>query len=350
MEIHYTAINIYQYSYVKPLYREIGGDFIVHKPRAWIHLVKNFRGFDSQHPSRGLLGTQPKTRFHSFRKYDSLSGLLVSTIQFQFSRNPDRLTTINIGHGTGYKPARKKDPWGFDYYLIEGDMRLEYMRNTERLEMDDAQIIKTGNLRFDDVINGRLDREQILKDFGVKDVTRPNIVFAPTWGWGRGTLLANAQKLIEELSPEYNLFIRPHYYDWRNMGPIRKFVKAGDYDHVYLVEPWNIRTKDTMENLCIANLLISDNSSIAYQSLIFQIPIVLVVADHDQLLLKPAELDLNKVVDHWDERTPIKPIVEENLRTNKYRDDLKNMLDNCFYHNDGKATQRAVDFLKSIST
>ena len=62
MDVHYVARNIYQYAFIKTLYREIGGQFLIHKPRAWMHLTKSFRGFDSKQPSRGMLGTQPKTK------------------------------------------------------------------------------------------------------------------------------------------------------------------------------------------------------------------------------------------------------------------------------------------------
>jgi CDP-glycerol glycerophosphotransferase (TagB/SpsB family) len=132
------------------------------------------------------------------------------------------------------------------------------------------------------------------------------------------------------------------------MISIKKFIRKENFDHVYLVEPWNICTKDTMENLYIADLLISDNSSIAYQSLIFQIPILIVDTEKNNIVDKQDRYDLRAVVDRWNGHEAIKPLVDENIKTNKYKDDLKTLLKNCFYFNDGKSTERAVKFLSGL--
>lgn len=347
-DLYYLALNIYQFSYLKPLYRKIGGDFIVHKPRSLLQLEQNFFGFPSQSPSRGWFGLQPKTRYMDYQDYSKLSGVMVSSIQFDYERVPEELTTINTGHGTGYKPPRDRDRADFDYYFLDGPMRYDKLMNIVGLELSEDQMIKIGNMRFDKVINREMDRTKILDDFGVKDKSRPNVVYAPTWKWGGGTLLEHSYKYIDDLTDDYNLFIRPHYYDWRKMKHIKKYLKKNGSKHVYLVEPWNIRTKDTMENLAIADLLISDNSSVAYQSLIFQTPILIVGMEEDKIVEKPGQYDVRGIVDHWDENEPIKPLVDENIRENKYEAELKEMLDNCFYFNDGKSTERAVEFLGKL--
>lgn len=350
MEIHYVARNIYQYAYIKTLYREIGGEFIVHKLRAWQHLVRNFRGFESKQPSRGFLGTQPKTRLITHRNYDMLSGFLLSTVAVEFSRNPQRLTTFRISHGIGNKVGMNAAESEFDYYFVDGDIQLEWLRTYRGLDIPESKIVRTGNFRFDDVSNQRMDKDRILKDFGVKDTQRPSVTFAPTWSYGGGTFAKYTTRLIQELGRDYNLFIRPHYYDWRNMAPIKKFIREQKLHHIYLVEPWDIRKKDTMENLCITDLLITDNSSISYLSLIYQMPIVLIDVPDDQAIERPVEFDLRKVVDIWDPNTSISALVEENLASNKYQAELQRLLKNCYYYNDGQATSRAVKFMQSLST
>jgi len=346
--LYYLAWNIYQYSFVKTVYREIGGEFIVHKPRTILQLKQNFRDYPSKNPSRGWFGIQPKTRYQKYKDYSDLSGILFCSTQQFFDRDPEKLVTINTGHGTGYKVPRNQDYAKFDYYFLDGPLRRNRLDNITNIKPDEDQLIQIGNMRFDDVISGRLDREKILNDFGVRDRNRPNILYAPTWNRGGGLLLKHSFSLIDELALEYNLFIRPHYYDWRNMKPIKKYVKKHGYQHVYLVEPWNIRTKDTMENLAITDLLISDNSSIAYQSLIFKIPVILAEISEEKIVDFPEKFDIRAVVDHWNDEHPIKPLVDENLRENKYRKELNQLLENCFYFNDGKATERAVNFLRKL--
>ena len=105
-----------------------------------------------------------------------------------------------------------------------------------------------------------------------------------------------------------------------------------------------------MENLCITDLLITDNSSISYQSLIYQMPIVLIEVPDDQVIERPVEFDLRKVVDIWDGKTSISALVEENLATKTYQPELHRSLKNCYYYHDGHATSRAVKFMQSLST
>ncbi len=348
MEVHYVARNIYQYAFIKTLYRVVGGDFIIHKPRSWMHLAKNLRGFESKHPSRGFLGIQPKTRLFTHRNYDKLAGFLLSMVAIDFSRNPQRLTTFGMSHGVGNKLGQKTPNSDYDYYFIDGEMQLDWIQAHKGLNLPESKIVRTGNFRFDDVSNQLLDKAQIFKDFGVRDTQRPTVTFAPTWEYGGGTLTKYAIQLIQELSHDYNLFIRPHYYDWRNMGHIRKYIREEKIQHVYIVEPWNIRKKDTMENLCLTDLLITDNSSISYQSLIYQIPIILIKVPADEVLERPAEFDLRKVVDIWDGHTSLRALVDENMAANKYKTDLERNLNNYYYYNDGQATSRAVKFMQSL--
>lgn len=350
MTIHYLALNVYQYSYVKSLYAVLGGNFIVHKPRSAIHLMQNLHSYPSQAPSRNWYGLRPRLEHLPYHDFTSISGVLISTIQSHFTYHKERLTTINVGHGTGHKPDRNRDKTQYDYYLVDGPMRHNKLRQINGLKIREEQIVKTGNMRFDQVINGQFDRQKILNDFGIRDQSLPNIVFAPTWKWGGGTLLKYSERLITQLSRDYNLLIRPHYYDWRQIGAIRKFIRRGQYTNVYLVEPWNIRTKDTMENLAIADLLMSDNSSIAYQSLIYNIPIILIEPESDNLREFPDEFNLRKVVDHWDTKAAVKPLVDQNLQKNKYAGELKDFLNNCFYFNDGRSTERAVSFINKLET
>ncbi|MCK4641469.1 MAG: CDP-glycerol glycerophosphotransferase family protein [Candidatus Marinimicrobia bacterium] len=242
-----------------------------------------------------------------------------------------------------------RDQFPFDYYFIDGDLWLRKLMQYKELNIREDQIVRTGNLRFDDVVNGKMDRSKILKNFGVKDMSRPNILYAPTWKLCAGTLMKHSYSFIEQFSNEYNLFIRPHYYDWRRLGSIRKFIKTGKYKNVYIVEPWNIRTEDTMENLFISDLLISDNSSISYQSLIFTMPVLQIYIDESNIDKQRSEFDIRNIVDCWNGKGSILPLVKGNLQKNKYKTDLQSLLKKCFYFNDGKCTERAVSFIKSMS-
>jgi len=347
--LYYLALNVYQYSYIKPLYRELGGEFIIHKPRAYFQLKRSFWGFESDRPTRDWIGLQPKIQSTKYFDYRKLSGIMVTTTNSALKYNPEKLSTVFIGHGTGDKPYKDGDIKPFDYYWISGEKHMHKIRESDTPNLSEDQMVKIGNLRFDDVVNGRIDKDAVMDTIGIQDRSRPNIVYAPTWkAWGGGTLLDHSYRFIREFTKDYNLIIRPHYYDWRNVPPVQKFIEEGGYEHVYIVDPKVISGMDTMENLSIADLLISDTSSIMYEFLIMQKPIIIIDVEQE-LTPMPKSLDLRQVVDHWDgESNDILPLVRENIETNKYSDELHELLHNCFYFNDGKSTERAIKFLKSV--
>ncbi len=348
LKLYYLASDVYQYSHIKLLYREIGGQFVVHKPRALFHLKRSFWRFQSKNPSYGLFRLQPKTIITKYFDYSSLEGVLVSTIMHGMKRNPAKLVTVFVGHGTGDKPYRKGEVNPFDYYFISGNKHLQKIRESVTPNISEDQLVKIGNLHFDDFINGRIDRGEVLDQIGIRDRARPIIVYAPTWkDWGGGTLLDHSYQFIEEFDKNYNLIIRPHYYDWRYLPPIKEFISHHKYKNVYMIDSNNMGLTGTTENLSIADLLISDTSSIMYEFLIMQKPIIVIDVEQE-LTPMPPELDLRQVVDHWNGKGQIEPLVKENTETNKYANELRKLLFNCFEYNDGKSTQRAVDFLNTL--
>lgn len=348
-DLYYLAKNIYQYSYVKPLYREIGGNFITHKPRGLFQLKRSFLGYKSKNPSRGWFGLQPKIQYTKLFDYRSLEGVMISAIGGGgFQRNADRLITIFIGHGTGDKPYKSGVVRPFDYYFITGNKNLQKYRESQDANFHEHQLIKIGNLRFDDVVNNKIDKKKIVNHIGIRDISRPNIVYAPTWkNWGGGTLLDYSYRFIREFDKDYNLIIRPHYYDWRFTPPIKKYISKNRYKNVYMIDQKNINKVDTIENLAIADLLITDTSSIMYEFLIMKKPIIIIDVDHE-LTSMPPELDLKEAVDHWNGKDSILPLVKENIETNKYFSELHKLLFNCFDFNDGKSTQRAISFYNTL--
>lgn len=75
------------------------------------------------------------------------------------------------------------------------------------VKIPDERLIKIGNLRFDDYVNGKFDREVEADRLGIVDRTRKNVLYAPTWSWGDGTLLKYVYRFAQEITERYNLII-----------------------------------------------------------------------------------------------------------------------------------------------
>mgnify|MGYP001192256522 FL=1 len=63
----------------------------------------------------------------------------------------------------------------------------------------------------------------------------------------------------------------------------------------------------------------------------------------------PPELSILDVAKMYNgDSSDICQMINDELENIKTRNVYSELLNNCFYHNDGKSTERAVDFIKSI--
>ena len=104
-----------------------------------------------------------------------------------------------------------------------------------------------------------------------------------------------------------------------------------------------------MNDFAISDLMISDTSSIIYEYLITKKPIIIANNDYDQLHNMPDELSVLSIAKNYDgEKSSIRELIKSNLEDKNLFNVYEQMLNNCFYYNDGKSTDRAVKFIKSI--
>ena len=104
-----------------------------------------------------------------------------------------------------------------------------------------------------------------------------------------------------------------------------------------------------MNDFAISDLMISDTSSIIYEYLITKKPIIIANNDYDQLHNMPDDLSVLSIAKSYDgEKSSINEIVKSELEDKNLIIIYEKMLNNCFYFNDGKSTDRAVEFIKSI--
>jgi len=203
-----------------------------------------------------------------------------------------------------------------------------------------------GYPKFDEYLN--INKDQYLKFLGIKDKTRKNILYAPTWKWGDGTLRKFGKKFCKEISREHNLIIRPHFEDRGYIIRLKLWAKLNGLKHVYFSNPAQIIKNNTMNDFAISDLMISDTSSINYEYLITRKPIIIVDNDYDQLHNMPTDLNILDIVQTYhSDKNDICSMINYELSNNTF-DQYNKMLHNCFYFNDGKSANRAADFIKSL--
>jgi CDP-glycerol glycerophosphotransferase (TagB/SpsB family) len=255
-----------------------------------------------------------------------------------------------VGHGTGDKKygSNPRILEGYDYHFVSGPKHLEKLRDVG-LNIPTEKLVRIGNLRFDDYVNDEIDREQELDRLGIVDRTRRNVLYAPTWKWGAGTLHSHVDRFAKEITKEHNLIVRPHHHDSIHIPRIRLWAKLNGIRHIYFSNPAEIVRSDTMRDFAVSDIMISDTSSILYEYLITRNPIIVVKNNYTDLHAMPDGMNIMTAVSVYDGTQSILRLLEQNLGRTRHTDTYDRLLNNCFYFNDGDSVTRAVSFIESLS-
>ena len=336
MNIYYYANQVYQYGHIKPVFAQTGGTFVVNKFNRFLRFK--------------FYMNNPDVIIRDLRKEIDLSGVIISCSNTIIKNNKDTSISIFIGHGAGDKKYGGSAHCleTYDYHFISGDKHLHKIKDVG-ITIAEEKLIKIGYPKFDEYLDSKLNKDQYLEYLGIVDKSRKNILYAPTWKWGDGTLRRFGKKFCKEISRDYNLIIRPHFQDRSYIIKLKLWAKLNGLKHVYFSNPAKIIKNNTMNDFAISDLLISDTSSINYEYLITCKPIIIVDNNYDQLHNMPTDLNILDIVQTYQSNNnDICSMIDFELNRNTF-DNYNKMLHNCFYFNDGKSSQRAADFIKSLN-
>ena len=289
-------------------------------------------------------------------KYHELKGVLVF---FANTIDPDKDYSQSITcfheHGTsdkryeGGKRIAVDKLSKYDYILLSGYKNKHRLLDTG-VKRKDSSLIQAGCLRFDDYLEGRYSFAETADILNIRDRNRKNILYAPTWKFGNGTFKEYASYLIDELTEEYNLILRPHYHDRRYGAFLHWWSRLKGKKHIYFSKPQDVLLHDTYSVFALSDLLISDISSVIYEYLITQKPIILIENEFHQRHQMPSGMDIVPHVDHFKKGEDLNGLIRKNLENadqakTKYRE----LLVNCFYRTEGGSVQFLSDFLSNLS-
>ncbi len=192
-----------------------------------------------------------------------------------FSANTRRIEPRHVGrrvqifHGMSFRNrAIRPETDGADHYFLLGPYMKRGFEAAGLLAPDDPRGVEIGFPKTDRLVDGSLDRITELARHGVTG-ERPVVLYAPT-GERRNSLETMGEELITRLgnTGEVDLLIKLHDHphtseDWfTRLAPLES-------DRVHLV-----RQADVIPTLFIADLLITDASSVANEYALLDRPIV----------------------------------------------------------------------------
>ncbi len=350
-EVYYYANHIYQFSYALPIYDLIGGVFIVKDLKRYFQFKKFLHNL-ARFNEKTFLHT-PRVVIRSRKELHTLQGVIFF-LSNSIMPKDDYSGSVTIFHEHGTSDKRyggaktnniadlklKK----YDHIFLSGP------KNQKRLEeiglfFSEEKLIKIGGLRFDKYLQNTYDKDVEYDRLKIKDRTRKNILYAPTWRFGNGTIKKYGLKFAEEITKKYNLIIRPHYHDYNYSKFIKAQAALKHLEHVYFSNATNIIKQDTFNDFVLADLMISDMSSVIYEFLITTRPMIIIKNNFTDFHKMPKHLDIMQNVDIYDETKDILSLIDSNLEQQKYKEIYKQMAEDCFYV-EGSSVKRAADFIE----
>lgn len=255
-------------------------------------------------------------------------------------------TRVQIFHGISFRNKSVRDEnMGCDHYFLIGPyMRRKFVAGG-LLGEDDARALSIGFMKTDALRDPRLERLELARRSEL-DGTRPVLLYAPT-GQRHNSLETMGEEVLRRLaaSGRYDILVKLHDHpkdrsiDW----PAR--LRPLEDEHLRVA-----RNPDVVPLLCLADLLISDASSVTSEFSLVDRPMVFL--DVPQLLKKATKsgaLD----TETWGRRAgvivenpeEIVAVVDGALADSGRLSPVRQAMAADLFYNPGRATDTAMDWL-----
>ncbi|GMR16979.1 MAG: hypothetical protein BMS9Abin32_027 [Gammaproteobacteria bacterium] len=257
---------------------------------------------------------------------------------------------IQIFHGVSFRnKAVRPENMGCDHYFVIGPYMLRRFTEAGLLRENDARVANIGFMKTDALVDGSLQRESILQGVGF-DGSRPVVLYAPT-GAKRNSLETMGEDVIRKLlaANKYDLLIKPHDH------PKNKDVDWATYLHRYegahcrIVEP----REDVIPMLFVADLLISDASSVVNEYTLLDRPILFL--DTPDLLDQARDARYSMLdLDTWgraggmvaESAGDVPSLVAESLADPQRMSLVRRRIAENLFFNHGRATDAAMNWMQ----
>ena len=264
------------------------------------------------------------------------------------TRREDVGCQIQIFHGVSFRNRGvREENLAYDRFFAIGPYMQRLMTETGLVEPNDERVVPIGFPKTDPLVDGTLDRATILAANGL-DGSRPVILYAPT-GAAHNSLETMGEEVLQALgaTDRYDILVKPHDHpknagiDWfEALAPL-----CGPHLRV-------VRDADVVPLLHLADLLITDASSVANEFALLDRPIVFL--DVPRLLEEARAVGANLDLQTWGRRggvlvdTPseIVSAVAESLAEPERLSPVRRSIAQDLFFNPGNATNAAVAWLR----
>ena len=238
---------------------------------------------------------------------------------------------VQIFHGlAGEKKGHFRIRHYFDLYLTQGPYFTRKFRRLQRRHRN-FEVVETGWPKLDiyarDANKYDADKEALLS----KHKAEKLILYAPTFS----PSLTSAPHLLQEirdLAKHKKYLIQVKFHDLMAPEVVKDYKDlAREYSNILLEEEPNI-----LKFLLMADLMISDTSSVVYEFLLLDKPVITFKSSSEA-----------KVWDNATTYTGLVQKVKQNLEQDLFKDERKVVIEEYHPYHDGKSAERMVAAVKS---
>ncbi len=353
MKLYFLANSVYQFAYALPIYRRMGGTFIVPNLKKYLHFKREMKNV-SVFGEKNWRHT-PDVIIVPRQKVHQLSGILLflaNTIDPDASYGNS--ITLFHEHGTSDKkyegghPIAIKKLNKYDYILLSGPKN-RYRLQDISAHVPEQKLIEIGCFRFEDFSNDIFMRSRTQKYLNIKKPNIKTVLYAPTWRFGNGTLRTYSHHFIKQITTKYNLIIRPHYHDRKYAFGIYLYYKLKGVKNLYYSPPEVLIKSDTYTSFSVSELLISDMSSVIYEYLITKNPIIIAKNEFKARHDMPDKYSIYSIASVYKPEMNILSMIDDAFENiDKIAEQSEFLLNNCFYNASGGAINKVIKFIKCL--
>jgi len=255
---------------------------------------------------------------------------------------------VQLFHGVSFRNmAVRRDVLVYDHLFIVGPYMRRLFTDEQLLRESDPRLVNIGFPKLDPLVNGSLDRRTLLRRLGLSG-RRPIVLYAPT-GQKENSLEHQGEAVLERLrkTNRYDILIKLHDHPRDQTVDWHVRLKPLCDRHTKLV-----RDPDVIPYLFLADLLITDASSVSNEYALLDRPMVYL--DVPQLLAnmrkKGTALDLDTwgrkggVTTRWPDEAA--EAVAWSLAHPRHGSRVRRAMARDLFYNPGRATDAAMRWVR----
>jgi len=257
---------------------------------------------------------------------------------------------VQVFHGISFRNrAVRSRNLGADFYFLAGPYMRRKFLQANLFVVEDPRALPVGFMKTDCLLDGSLDRKEILTSIGLQG-ERPVLIYAPTGQEGNSleTMGVEPVRLLMKTGM-YDIIVKLHDHPHGPPGDGEDRLKAMEDGHMKVVA----QNSDVCRLLFASDLLITDASSVSSEYSLLDRPMVFL--DVPDLLEQAASkgrsmMDLNT----WGRRAgtvvqdpaDIVDAVEKSLENPRLHSEIRRAMAADLFFNPGTATNHALHWLQ----